>query len=189
MATLPGKPKTFSEHLAKAFPEKWAAVHRARTRTGTRMRIIESISEGVSFTGPEHGLRVDYLGVMRPRLPKEEKAHAIARAFTYQGRPYDFDFDFFSDATLVCTELVYKSYAPSKEMKGMRIDLVDVAGRRTLPANEIVKLFDQEYGQPERQLDFVAFLDGREEPAGAVEGDAEAFRQSYQRMKWDIAQK
>jgi hypothetical protein len=188
VATLPGQPKTFSEYLARAFPEKWAA-YGGQDDHGDPIRILESISEGVSFTGLEHGMRVDYLGVMRPRLPKVEKARAIARAFAYQGRPYDFNFDFFSDSTLVCTELVYKAYAPSEDMKGLRIELVDVAGRRTLPANELVKLLDREAGRQDRQLDFVAFLDGREGQRAAVEGDAEAFRQSYRRMKWDIAQK
>lgn len=188
LATLPGQPKALSEYLGRLYPAKWAT-YRGTDEHGEPLRIIESISEGVSFTGPEHGMRVDYLGVMRPRLSKKEKAQAIARAFHYQGRPYDFNFDFFSDSTLVCTELVYKSYAPSKEMKGVRIDLVDVAGRRTLPANELVKLFDQEYDKPERQLDFVAFLDGREDRAGAIEEDVLTFRQTYRRMKWDIAQK
>jgi hypothetical protein len=188
LATLPGQPKTLAEYLSKSFPAKWTQ-YTGKDEHGDPIRIIEAISEGVSFTGPEHGLRVDYMGVMRPRLSKKDKAQAIARAFAYQGRPYDFNFDFFSDSTLVCTELVYKSYAPSQSVKGIQIGLVDVAGRRTLPANEIVKLFDLEYDKPDRQLDFVAFLDGREDKKGALEGDANTFRKSYQRMKWDIAQK
>ncbi|HEX8705893.1 MAG TPA: YiiX/YebB-like N1pC/P60 family cysteine hydrolase [Myxococcaceae bacterium] len=188
LATQPGQPKTLGEYLGRLHPAKWAK-YRGTDEHGDPLRIIESISEGVSFTGTEHGMRVDYLGVMRPRLSKKEKAQAIVRAFTYQGRPYDFNFDFFSDSTLVCTELVYKSYQPSKDMKGLKVDLVDVAGRRTLPANELVKLFDQEYDKPDRQLDFVAFLDGREDKKRAIEEDVLTFRQTYQRMKWDIAQK
>ncbi|MBZ4412887.1 protein tyrosine phosphatase [Myxococcus sp. XM-1-1-1] len=187
LATLEGKPQSFTGHLATAFPTKWAAYNQTDTH-GDALRIIESISEGVSFTGPEHGMRVDYLGVMRPRLTRVDKARAILRAFGYQGRPYDFDFDFFSDQTLVCTELVWKSYAPSKELRGLSIPLVDVVGRRTLPANELVRLFDAEFGREDRQLDFVAFLDGREGEGLAKEADAAAFRYSYRRAKWDIAQ-
>lgn len=187
VATLPGKPATFSAHLAKTFPAKWAE-YTGRDAHGDPIRIIESISEGVSFTGLEHGMHVDYLGVMRPRRSKLEKARAVLRAFTFQGRPYDFNFDFFSDQTLVCTELVWKSYAPSSEMKGLDVPLVDVAGRRTLPANELVRVFDAEFGRDDRQLDFVAFLDGREAEGNAREADASAFRYSYRRAKWDIAQ-
>lgn len=188
LQTLPGSPGTLAEHLAREYPAKWAAFTAADPH-GDAIRIIESISEGVSFTGPEHGMHVDYLGVMSPRLAPVDKARAIARAFHLQGRPYDFNFDFFSDSTLVCTELVYKSYAPSQQTHGVRIDLVDVAGRRTLPANEFVRLFDSEYDRPDRQLDFVAFLDGREQERDAVEGDVESFRRSWRRAKWDIAQK
>jgi hypothetical protein len=133
-------------------------------------------------------MMVDYLGVMRPRLPKLEKARAIARAFAYQGRPYDFDFDFLSDAGLVCTELVWKSYAPSADVKGLALPLVEVAGRQTLPANEIIRRFDLELDSPNRQLDFVAFLDGRESNGDAVLSDVAAFRRSHTRLKWDVAQ-
>lgn len=190
LATLPGKPATLADYLKSRFPAKWQAYAWGKDLLGgTPNRIIEAISEGVAFTSVHHGMRVDYLGVMRPRLPKVEKARALIRAFEYQGRPYDFDFDFFSDRALVCTELVYKSYAPSANMKGLQVPLVEVAGRMTLPANELVRLFDREYGRPDRQLDFVAFLDGRESEETAVLADAEAFRASHQRLKWDIAQK
>jgi hypothetical protein len=188
LAQLPGKPKRLTEHLAVTYPEKWKR-YTAPDEHGDPLRIIEALSEGVSFSGVEHGLRVDYLGVMRPRLPQLDKAKAILRAFEYQGRPYDFDFDFFSDATLVCTELVSKAYAPSSDMKGVHVPLVNVAGRMTLPANELVRRFDEEWGRPDRQLDFVAFLDGRESRKDAVEGDAGAFRKTHKRLKWDVAQK
>ncbi|MFZ5470817.1 MAG: YiiX/YebB-like N1pC/P60 family cysteine hydrolase [Myxococcota bacterium] len=180
----------FTALLAKRFPEKWKRFAHGKDLQGNGPhRIIESISEGVSFTAVEHGMGVDYLGVMRPRLPKVEKAKAIVRAFGYLGRPYDFDFDFFSDSTLVCTELVYKSYVPSKDMKGLSVELVNVAGRRTLPANELVKLFDAEADRPDRQLDFVAFLEGLESQGKAVERDLHAFRKSHTRVKWDVAQR
>ncbi len=186
----PEKAKSFTELLAKRFPEKWKFYQAGTDFMGhSPIRVIEAISEGVSFTALEHAFGVDYLGAMRPRLPKVEKAKAIARAFHYQGRPYDFEFDFFSDSTLVCTELVYKSYATSADMKGIRIPLVDVAGRSTLPANEYVRLFDAEFDKPDRQLDFVAFLDAKEKDEKAFESDAASFRKTYQRMKWDVAQK
>lgn len=190
VAAQPEKVAKFTELLARRHPEKWQRFSSGEDFQGHRpARIIEAISEGVSFTAIEHGFGVDYLAAMRPRLPKVEKARAIEAAFRYQGRPYDFDFDFLSDATLVCTELVYKSYSPGTDRKGLKIDLVEVAGRRTLPANELVKLFDRELDSPDRQLDFVAFLDGREKEKKAVESDASALRKSWQRLKWDVAQK
>ena len=182
--------ETFTGFLEAKWPDKYRHYATGKDLLGAGpIRVIESISEGVSFTSIEHAMMVDYLGVMRPRLTRLEKARAIARAFAYQGKPYDFDFDFLSDSGLVCTELVWKCYAPSTEMKGLALPLVEVAGRQTLPANEIVKKFDLELDSPTRQLDFVAFLDGREGQADAVLADAATFRRSHARLKWDIAQK
>jgi hypothetical protein len=190
VATLPEKADRFTAYLQTKYPEKWKAYATGTDLLGNGpIRVIESISEGVSFTGIEHAMMVDYLGVMRPKVSKLEKAKAIIRAFGYQGRPYDFDFDFFSDSTLVCTELVYKSYLPASDMKGLKMPLVEVAGRQTLPANEIVKLFDEQYDKPERQLDFVAFLEGSEKDAAAFARDVDSFRKSHARVKWDVAQR
>lgn len=181
------KADTFTGWLAAKHPEKWKAYKDGADFQGHKpIRVVESISEGVSFTAVEHALAVDYLGVMRPRVPNVEKARAVARAFEYQGRPYDFDFDFFSDASLVCTELAVKAYAPTSDMKGLNLPLVDVAGRMTLPANDIVRMFDEALDQPDRQLDFVAFLDGSEEKKVAGAADAAAFRKSWQRVNWDV---
>ncbi|MBX7113588.1 MAG: protein tyrosine phosphatase [Myxococcaceae bacterium] len=190
VASQPEKVGAFSALLAARFPSKWKQYESGTDFQGhAPIRVIEAISEGVSLTAVEHAFGVDYLAAMRPKLPLLEKAKAITRAFAYQGRPYDFDFDFFSDASLVCTELVYKSYAPSNDMKGLRIDLVEVAGRRTLPANEWVKLFDAQLGTDQEQLEFVAFLDGQESVSRAVNADAQTLRASFRRPKWDVVQK
>jgi hypothetical protein len=188
-AKQPEKAASLTELLQRRYPAKWKAYAEGLDFQGHGpIRVIESISEGVSFTAVEHAFGVDYLAALRPRVSAVEKARAIERAFKYQGRPYDFDFDFFSDATLVCTELVYKAYQPGADMKGLALDLVDVAGRRTLPANEIVKRFASEGDGPGRQFDFVVFLDGREKEGRAVAADEAALRASWKRLKWDVAQ-
>lgn len=117
--------------------------------------ILESISDGVVFNTLEHSLHADHVAVLRPRLSKEQIGKAIVRAFSHQGKPYDFEFDFFTSDKLVCTELVYRAY------EGMlHFDLVRVAGRDTLPAIEMVRKFSRERGTPKQELDFVLFLDG-----------------------------
>lgn len=186
----PEKATGFTDLLAKRYPAKWKAYATGLDFQGHGPTVVvESISEGVSFTAVEHAFGVDYLGALRPRLPPLEKAQAIERAFKYQGRPYDFDFDFFSDATLVCTELVYKAYQPGNGLKGLALDLSDVAGRRTLPANDLVKKFDAEGSAASRQFDFVVFMDGHEKEKAARLGDEAAFRSTWKRVKWDVAQR
>jgi hypothetical protein len=150
-------------------------------------RALEAVSQGVAFTTLEHAAGADHVAALRPRLSAVEKATAILRAFGYAGRPYDFNFDFRTDAALVCSELVYKAYEPGPGRQGLRLPLVEVLGRPVLPPSEIARLFDAEFGTPAAQLDLVQFLDGREAADLAVEGDVPAFRQSWRRPKWPTA--
>ncbi len=150
------------------------------------VRVIEAMSEGVSLTTLEHSLDCDSLVVLRPRLPKVEKAQAVVRAFHYVGRPYDFNFDFSTDAELVCTEVVYKAYEPTAGFKGLKLPTVEMLGRQVTPANEIAKQFDAQCGTPEQQFDFIVFLDGQERGKKAVEASLEEFRRSCQRPKWHV---
>lgn len=186
--TIDAKATGLSSLLQNRWPDRWK-LYNGNDFQGEPVKVMEAISEGVSFTGVKHAMTNDYIGVLRPRLSKLEKAKAMLRAFSYQGRPYDFDFDFFSDSTLVCSELVWKAYQPSKDQKGVSMPLVNIAGRMALPPNEIVRQFDEEAGKPDRQFDFVAFLDGREKTKDAIEADEATFRQTYRRQKWDILQK
>lgn len=149
-------------------------------------RIIEAMSEGVSFTALEHCADADAVVVLRPLLPKSEKATAIQRAFHYAGRPYDFNFDFTTDSELVCTELVFKSYEPATGMSGLHLPLTEMLGRPLLPANLIAKQFDEQCGTTNAQFEFIAFLDGHERAGKAVESDVAEFRQSWQRPKWHV---
>ncbi|MFZ5443496.1 MAG: protein tyrosine phosphatase, partial [Myxococcota bacterium] len=75
------KAKTFSELLARRYPAKWKTYESGADFQGhAPIRVIESISEGVSFTAVEHAFGVDYLAALRPRLAPLEKARAIERA-------------------------------------------------------------------------------------------------------------
>jgi 1-acyl-sn-glycerol-3-phosphate acyltransferase len=142
---------------------------------GHHPAFIESVSEGVVFSTAEHSIgEADSIAVLRPRLTAEQTKDVIARAFSHVGKPYDFDFDFFSADKLVCTELVYRSF-------GSYVDfpLVDIFGRKTLPAVEIVRHWSSPNGAP--QLEFVAFLDGDEVSGKCVERDADALKASITR--------
>ena len=185
LATEKLAPKDFDALLLTLEPRAYAGAIEP-DHAGHAPRLLEAMSEGVCFTTLEHSAGCDALAVLRPRNSKVEKARAILRAFHYSGRPYDFDFDFATDATLVCTELVYKSYEPATGFTGIRLEPIEMLGRKVLPANEITRQFDAECGQPNPQFDFVLFLDGSEESALAVERTLDEFRQSWHRPKWHI---
>lgn len=180
---------SFAKYLEDKFPGAWAS-YTAPDAEGHTARLIEAMSEGVVFTSAEHSVgTADYVAAMRPQLSKLDKARAIARAFLYAGRPYDFDFDFYTDATLVCSELVYKAYEPRKESKGLSLPLEKVVGRMTLGPNTMVRLFDEQLGGKAQQLAFAWFLDGHERERNASFEPIEVFRRSWTRPKWDVAQK
>lgn len=149
-------------------------------------RVIEAISEGVSFTTLEHSVDADSVVILRPRISKLEKAIAIERAYQFSGRPYDFNFDFLTDATLVCTELVYKAYEPERGYSGVRFPLQEIVGRQVTTANDIARMFDEQYGTDRQQLEFIAFFDGHERKGKAVSSNVESFRKSWKRAKWYI---
>lgn len=149
--------------------------------TAENARVIEAISEGVSLTTIEHSAGADSLAVLRPRTSKRAKAIAIARAFAWLGKPYDFDFDSHTDEALVCSELVYKAYEPA-----LTLPLEKTWGRLTTPPNEIAHSFDSTFGTPQQQFDFVTFYDGHERESRAVEATVAEFRQSWTRPKWHV---
>jgi hypothetical protein len=175
----------FSELLGKKYPKADAA-SRAPQEHGRIPRVLEAISEGVSFTTLEHSADADAVAALRPRLSKKEKAMAVARAFHYSGRPYDFDFDFATDSQLVCTEVVYKAYEPGKDHKGLKLPLTTMLGRKVLSANLIAQQFHLQYEKPAQQTDLVLFVDGYERTKNAVFSDVEEFRKSWKRPKWHI---
>ena len=180
-----GKP--FLQHLQEHYPDAWKS-YTTSDHDGNPCRVLEAISEGVSFNAAEESIRADYVAAMRPKLSKLEKARAIDRAFSYAGRPYDFDFDFYTDSSLVCSELVFKAYEPRAGITGLRLGLEKVMGRMAMGPNAIVRTFDQQLGGPDEQFAFVWFIDGTEKSHSAVFSDLDAFRASWKRPKWDIAQ-
>ncbi len=186
--------------LARRHPEAWSRyvtgikVHEAdangiKSEVGNdealfEKTFIEAIAPGVVFRLTEETLAADFCAFLRPRLPKRDLAVAIERAFSHAGKPYDYNFDFTTSSSLVCSELVYKSYQGDDEQSGLHLPLDSTLGRPVLPPTNIVRLFDEQFDSPDRQLDFVLFMDARESELRAFEEDIETFRESWKRPKW-----
>lgn len=141
--------------------------------------VVESVSEGVIFNTLSHSIHADHVAVLRPRkLSEKQIGEAIVRAFSHQGKPYDFEFDFFTSDKLVCTELVYRAYEGF-----LRFDLVRVMGRDTLPALEIARKFSKERSSADAELDFVLMLDALPGEQKAVRVGPEILIESIDREK------
>ncbi|MCK5707299.1 MAG: hypothetical protein KAI43_06560 [Candidatus Aureabacteria bacterium] len=165
---------------------KWYRLGQQPTEDGHILRVLEAVRSGVNFTTIEHAADVDSFAVLRPRLSKKEKAIAIFRGYKYLGTPYDFYFEFLSDTTIVCTELIYKVYEPEEGYNGISFPLRDVMGRLLTTANMIAEKFDKNYGTKDQQLDIVLFLDGFEDENKAYELSVNEFRETWTRPKWHI---
>ena len=123
--------------------------------------VIEAISEGVMHTTIDHSVgEASSVFALRPRVDEKDCAEAIASAFFYEGRQYDFNFDFDTPNTLVCTEVIYRCYGGNGKNAKLNFPIVELMGRRTLPAHEIARQFiaDVRAGK-EPQYDLVAWLD------------------------------
>ncbi len=155
-------------------------------KDGRLPQVIEAISDGVSLTSLAYSATCDSLAVMRPRLSTVNRGAAVVRAMRYYGRPYDYDFDFGSDKSLVCTELIVKSYLPGVAKKGLQLPLENLMGHMVTPANTFVRQFDETFGTSLQQMDLVLFLDGNEKEKKAAESGVDLFRRSWKRPKWHI---
>jgi hypothetical protein len=175
-------------HLARHYPAAWKALGE-RDASGHEHSVVEAVSEGVVCSSIEHSCGADYAAALRPLVSPLNRALAIERAFSFFGRPYDFDFDFVTDDQVVCSELVVKAYeaVPSTERR-LEVPYVEILGRRAVPPTEFVKKFRAELGRANAELEFVYFLDGREGQRAAVVGSAEDLAATCDRPKWDIIQ-
>jgi hypothetical protein len=143
--------------------------------------IIEAISEGVIFSSLQHSIgAADSVAVLRPNVSDEEKKDAIIRAFSFAGRPYDFEFDFTTTDMLVCTEVVYRAYGGNSGP--IDFPLEKIMGRWTMPAINLVRKFDEEYETDDAQFTFVAFIDGDEATGTSTfPTDVKTFRKTLDR--------
>lgn len=121
---------------------------------GRQRVVLEAVSEGVGFYAAEHSMGADYVLAMRPKLAPEQIRQAILKAFEYNSRDYDFNFDFFTDDKIVCSELIYRAYHPMLTM-----DNETVLGKTVITPLGLGRKCTREHGQPGGQLEFVLFLD------------------------------
>ena len=123
------------------------------------------------------------MAFLRTKLSRDELFSVMLRSFEYYGKPYDYNFDFATEDSLVCSELVYKSF---RDFRELNIIPGTVNGRLMFTPNDYAEKFDKEYGSANQELSLVLFLDGSEKNKEAKEGTMEEFRTSWQRPKWHV---
>ncbi|MBN2281237.1 MAG: hypothetical protein JXQ65_11720 [Candidatus Marinimicrobia bacterium] len=172
----------FDTLLNITYPSSYKLIN--KQQNGQYTSVIESVEEGVIFNTLRNSATCDGIVILRPKLEKIEKAQAIYNAFSYAGQPYDYDFNFLTDSSLVCTELIYKSFESNEYSKGLSFTVKDIRNRKLLTANDIAMEFDNEYDTHQNQLDFIIFYDVSEQQRKAILSDMDNFRKSWRRSKF-----
>ncbi len=109
---------------------------RARRWTAA-VRFLEALKDGVRFRPLGETLSVDAVAVLRPQLEPGDRAEAISRALTHEGKLYNFDFDFFRSDRVVCTEVIYRGF---DGVGPIHLRLTQRSGRLTLSAEDLLDL-------------------------------------------------
>lgn len=130
--------------------EAQLATFKGRDKDGHPFTAIEAIGEGVRFSSIPFALHADMVAVVRPKVAPEVIRQAITRAIKLRGVPYDFSFDLSSQDKIICTELVYRAYAPHLEMS-----MEEVMGRKTLKPDGLLRALNP--GEPEGLAEMVFF--------------------------------
>lgn len=144
--------------------EKALTEYRGRDKDGFPYAAIEAIGEGVRFSSAEFAMEANSLAVLRPAVTPEQIRTAIRRAIELRGTPYDFSFDLGSQDKLICTELVYRAYAPHLD-----VPFEEVMGRKTLKPDSMLKELSPAAAEP--RTEFVLF--GRSVDGKLQEGSLE----------------
>lgn len=170
---------SMSDYLQKEFPETYASFVEAHA-DGFPHAVIEAKRPGVILNSLEESANADALAVLRLRADKQAQFDAVVYAFSQVGKPYDFDFDFATDNSMVCSELVYKAYKQSPLFPPQRT----LNGRQIISPNDLAELFSKQYNSNTQHFDLILFLDSDESTGKAVEKDVDAFLPTWERPKW-----
>ncbi len=98
--------------------------------------VLEALKDGVRFRPLERTLAVDNFLVLRPGLNQADLRVGIERVVLHEGKPYNYDFDFFGSERLVCSEVIYRAFDGLGKIK---FPLLERAGRHTLSPEDIVE--------------------------------------------------
>ncbi len=179
----------FSEYLETNFPKIYEEYIK-KDAGGYYPAVVEAMEPGVILHSIPTSADADFVAVLRGKnLNKRDKLLSIIRAFSHVGKPYDFNFDFDTRDSIVCSELVYDAlyeFLPSK--KGVHFVASLVSGRKIVSPLDMTKKFLAEHGSDKSELEFVYFLRGDEDKLTAAASTEAEFKNSISWSKFTFLQ-
>lgn len=179
---------TFISYVQAVYPNVYEK-YNSRYDDGYEYSVIEAIEQGVILQSLNTSAKADFIIVLRPKLGKKDKLLALFKAFKNYGKLYDYNFDFDTRDTLVCSELVYDAYyedLPNKE--GLHFDTTLVNGRKMVSPLNMAQKFGNEYGGQGSELSFVYFIRGNEDTRTASVSNVGEFLESINWSKFSFFQ-
>ncbi|MFT5179776.1 MAG: hypothetical protein ACI9GH_000313 [Candidatus Paceibacteria bacterium] len=178
----------FSEYIKDAFPDVYKGYNQ-KDGEGDDHSVIEAIEPGVVLQSLEHSAHADFVVVLRPNLNKKDVLLAILKSYSHFEKPYDYNFDFDTRDTLVCSELIYDSYFENlPEKGGLHFEISFVNGRKIVTPLNIAQKFKAEYGTSDAEFSFVYFLRGSEKDGKAYLSNEKSFLESVDWNKFSFLQ-
>ena len=178
----------YQEYLMGELPDIYNE-YNSTDENGDDYAVIEAIEPGVVLQSIVTSAHADFVAVLRPRLTKVDKLEALTEAFINRGKPYDYNFDFDTRDSLVCSELIFAAYferLPDKN--GLHFETSLVNGRKIVSPLDMAKKFKAEYSLDDREFDFVYFLKGSEETQNASVATEDKFLESVDWNKFTFMQ-
>lgn len=147
-----------------------------------KKQILESTSKGVHLSKLTKALKSDSLVILRTKLNQSELESVILEAFKHYGKPYDYELDFIHNHSLICSELIYKSFLTSKKIN-FEIPNYNWNYYMMVP-NNLAEKFAQELNQEQQELDCILYLEGNTIKNKLTPRSGKAFSESAFYSKW-----
>lgn len=145
--------------------------------------IIESTSKWVTIEKFEDFVyKLDYLWVLRTTFSYNKIYHAMKETISMLDKDYDYLFNYYSDNSFVCSELVTKAYLKdSNNDEWLTIELKKVATRLTYPPNELIKKLENEIYLENKELIPLLFIDSNQKTKTSFISSHEELLKSHKR--------
>lgn len=179
---------TFPDLLAAKYPEV-LRLYQSHDAQGFKPSVIESETKGTNLNSLEYSAHVDFFGVMRTNLSKPDILESLLRAFAHHSKPYDYEFNLQTKDEIFCSELVFDAFIKTNQKAGITLPTSVVAGKEIVAPQDIVMKFVNERADPNPELSFIYFLDGKETTGTVTIASEKDFIESYSRPKYSFLQK
>ena len=150
--------------------------------------IIESTSKWVCINSVENfTYKLDYLWVFRTSFSDKKVKNAIIETSKMLNKDYDYLFNYYSDTSFVCSELITKAYLKDFENdEWLTIELQKIASGLTYPPNELVKKAFLEKDLDKKEIFPILFIDSIQKNQTSFIWTNNELLQSYKRSRFSF---